>query len=295
MRNKKTVEAYESKLVQLERRNAELVAENDGLERNAVSLAVHTNTTARDLEESVASTKAELADAAEEVRILLAERAATASVTAGLRERLEVLERLADNAEVFELRNAGLQRQVEELELQLRDSVRAKRERDVLLGSSDKLQKKVSAAESLEHRNAALVSITDELRQRINELESNPDEIETLSQEIALLEEERNTLTALNSRLEEECHHLREKVAALTKSHSSGLQESDIGKVVELAAENERLRAKVKSQEELHKNFVVATEEERAVNHNNFVNLQTALNDEKERSGTLEDRLAGSF
>lgn len=126
-----------------------MLEENDNLERNAVSLAVHTNTTARDLEDSVAAAKAELAEASEELEILRAERENTNKELKSLMEerenageevkillierekmiqKIEELERIADNAEVLEVRNSGLQRQIEELEFQLRESTRSKRE-----------------------------------------------------------------------------------------------------------------------------------------------------------------------
>lgn len=154
-------------------------------------------------------------------------------------------------------------------------------------------KRKASESESLEHRNAALASMTDELRQRINELESNPDEIETLSQEVATLEEERNILAKLVKKLERECKRLREQVKGQFSDSQKVVSEESSQRVAELEEENEKLKNKVRKQEELHENFVVSTEEERAVNHSNFVNLQTALNEEREGLVSLKKQLSG--
>eukprot|EP00026_Physarum_polycephalum_P001830 Phypoly_transcript_01833.p1 GENE.Phypoly_transcript_01833~~Phypoly_transcript_01833.p1 ORF type:complete len:1007 (+),score=348.03 Phypoly_transcript_01833:65-3085(+) len=350
---RKTVRTLESKLVQLDLRNAELADENDALREAVHEAATRSAEVGVDaLDDSVSVLKAELADRNEELELAndelrhvnaaLADRAATSVVLTELRQRVAVLEGIADSAKELELRNMALAKQVEELEAILRDAARIKRENAVLAHTSDKFKQKLTDAERLEHRNAALASITDELRHRIAELESNP-EIENLSQEVSVLEEEREDLREYIAKLETDCEDLRTGADEVTarneelaqrnreltlrlddiaqsteelaqrsellaeRNEHLAQQNDELTQRIEVLAErnehlaqqneelssaNDQLRAKLAEAQETHENFVTTTEEERAANHSSFVNLQTALNEEKDAVQALEETIS---
>jgi hypothetical protein len=98
--------------VQLDLRNAELADDNEALQEAADAGEDRT------LDDSISALKAELADrsvelelASDELRHVnaaLADRAATSLLVAELRQRVAVLEGIADNVQEVELRNAGI-------------------------------------------------------------------------------------------------------------------------------------------------------------------------------------------
>ena len=101
----------ESKLVQLDLRNAELADENDSLrgEEDDDTIGVLSSSMSI-LKEELADRSMELEHAKDELRHVnaaLVDRAATSLVLTELRQRVVVLEGIADNAQELELRNAG--------------------------------------------------------------------------------------------------------------------------------------------------------------------------------------------
>ena len=108
---RKTVHTLESKLVQLDLRNAELADENDSLrgEEDDDTIGVLSSSMSI-LKEELADRSMELEHAKDELRHVnaaLVDRAATSLVLTELRQRVVVLEGIADNAQELELRNAG--------------------------------------------------------------------------------------------------------------------------------------------------------------------------------------------
>ena len=166
----------------------------------------------------------------------------------------------------------------------------------VLAQTSDKFKQKLTDAERLEHRNAALASITDELRTRIAELEASP-EVENLSQEVSVLEEEREGLREYVAKLETDCEELKLRNEELAKRNEQLVQEIEdtTQRTEEIVKHGEQLRVKLADAQEMHENFVTATEDERASNHSSFLNLQTALNEEKEAVQVLEETISCMF